>query len=46
VNWAEVFRVCDADPVTEWYIVEYESDAYPPLESVDRCLQALRAMGK
>ena len=46
VDWAEVFQVCEADSVTEWYIVEYESDAYPPLESVDRCLQALKAMGK
>ena len=46
VDWAAVFEVCEADGVTEWYIVEYESDAYPPLESVDRCLQALRAMGK
>lgn len=46
VDWNAVFEVCEADAVTEWYIVEYESDAYPPLESVDRCLQALRAMGK
>jgi sugar phosphate isomerase/epimerase len=46
VDWAEVFRVCEADPVTEWYIVEQESYPYSPLESVDRCLQALKAMGK
>ncbi|HOT90083.1 MAG TPA: sugar phosphate isomerase/epimerase [Anaerolineae bacterium] len=46
VNWAEVFHICEADPVTEWYIVEQESYAYSPLECVDRCLQALRAMGK
>lgn len=46
VDWAEVFRICEADPVTEWYIVEQESYPYSPLESVDRCLQALRAMGK
>jgi hypothetical protein len=31
---------------TQWYIVEQESYAYPPLECVDRCLQSLRAMGK
>ena len=30
----------------KWYIVEYESDAYPPLEAVERCLGALRGMGK
>ncbi len=46
VDWAEVFRVCEADGVTEWYIVEQESYAYLPLECVARCLQALRAMGK
>ena len=46
VDWAAVFRVCEADPVTEWYIVEQESYPYSPLESVERCLQALKAMGK
>jgi sugar phosphate isomerase/epimerase len=46
IPWAEVFAVCEAQGKTEWYIVEYESDAYPPLEAVDRCLQALKAMGK
>lgn len=46
VDWDAVFQICEADGVTEWYIVEYESDAYPPLESVNRCLQALKAMGK
>ena len=45
VPWEDIFRMCEADG-TKWYIVEYESDAYPPLESVDRCLKALRAMGK
>ncbi len=44
--WAEVFAACEGVGGTQWYIVEYESDAYPPLEAVDRCLQALRAMGK
>lgn len=44
--WDEVFRACETVGGTRWYIVEYESDAYPPLEAVDRCLQALRAMGK
>ena len=46
VPWADIFRICEATGGTEWYIVEYESDAYPPLEAVDRCLQALKAMGK
>ncbi len=46
VNWAEVFRLCETIGNTEWYIVEQESYAYPPLECVERCLQALKAMGK
>ena len=46
VPWPEVFRLCETVGGTEWYIVEQESYAYPPLECVDRCLQALRQMGK
>lgn len=46
IPWDDVFRVCERTGGTEWYIVEYESDAYPPLEAVERCLKALKAMGK
>jgi sugar phosphate isomerase/epimerase len=46
VRWAELFHACETIGGTTWYIVEQESYAYPPLECVDRCLQALRAMGK
>jgi sugar phosphate isomerase/epimerase len=46
VNWQETFELCEGVGGTEWYIVEQESYAYPPLECVDRCLQNLRAMGK
>jgi sugar phosphate isomerase/epimerase len=46
VPWPTIFQLCETIGATEWYIVEYESNAYPPLESVDRCLQALRKMGK
>jgi sugar phosphate isomerase/epimerase len=46
VDWQEVFRLCEEQGVTEWYIVEQENYALPPLECVDRCLQNLRAMGK
>jgi sugar phosphate isomerase/epimerase len=46
VNWSEVFQLCESVGGTEWYIVEQESYAYPPIECVDRCLQALKAMGK
>jgi sugar phosphate isomerase/epimerase len=46
VDWAEVFTLCESQGRTEWYIVEQESYAYSPLECVDRCLQALKRMGK
>lgn len=46
VGWDDVFRLCETIGSTKWYIVEQESYAYPPLECVDRCLKALRGMGK
>ena len=46
VPWQEVFQVCETTGNTEWYIVEQESYAFSPLECVDRCLKALKAMGK
>jgi len=46
VPWADVFRLCETTGNTEWYIVEYESDAYEPLVSVEKCLQKLKEMGK
>jgi sugar phosphate isomerase/epimerase len=46
VRWQDVFELCETTGKTQWYIVEQESYAYPPLECVDRCLQALRQMGK
>lgn len=45
-DWPRVFKACETVGGTEWYIVEQESYAYPPLECVERCLQALKAMGK
>lgn len=46
VPWSEIFHLCETQGNTEWYIVEYESDLYPPLEAVKVCLDRLRAMGK
>jgi len=46
VPWAAVFDLCERQGGTKWYIVEYESDAYAPLEAVKRCLGALKKMGK
>jgi sugar phosphate isomerase/epimerase len=44
--WKEIFKVCETTGGTEWYIVEYESSAYPPLVAVEKCLQNLKKMGK
>ena len=46
VDWPEIFRLCESTGGTQWYIVEQESYAYPPMECVDRCLQNLRRLGK
>lgn len=46
VDWDEIFELCETIGSTEWYIVEQESYAYPPLECVELCLENLRKMGK
>lgn len=46
VDWQRLFNLCETVGGTEWYIVEQESYAYPPIECVDKCLQNLRKMGK
>lgn len=46
VNWKEIFDLCETIGGTEWYIVEYETPGQPPLESVRRCIENLRKMGK
>lgn len=46
VKWPEIFELCETVGKTEWYIVEQESYAFPPLECVDRCLKNLKQMGK
>jgi len=44
--WKEIFNLCETIGGTRWYIVEYESDAYPPLVSIEKCLEAIRRWGK
>jgi sugar phosphate isomerase/epimerase len=46
IPWEQVFTTCETTGGTEWYIVEYESDAYPPLEAADQFLTRLRSMAK
>jgi sugar phosphate isomerase/epimerase len=46
VRWNEVFALCEGVGGTQWYIVEQESYAFPPMQCVDKCLQKLKAMLK
>jgi sugar phosphate isomerase/epimerase len=46
VDWKEIFRLCETTGKTEWYIVEQESYAGGPLDSVRACIKNLRKMGK
>jgi sugar phosphate isomerase/epimerase len=43
--WERILALCRTVAGTEWGIVEYESDGYPRMEAVRRCLEALREMG-
>lgn len=36
--WKEIFQICQEAGNTEWYIIEYESDVYEPLVSVEKCI--------
>lgn len=44
MKWKEFFSLCETVGGTEWYIVEQESYAFPPLECVTRCLENLKKM--
>jgi hypothetical protein len=39
-------HICETTAGVDWYIIEYESDAYPPLVSVEKTLQIMRRWGK
>ena len=44
--WADFFDACETVGGTEWYIVEQETYAHPPIKCVELCLKALKDMGK
>ncbi len=44
VNWEKVFRLCEEKGGTDWYIVEQESYARPPMECAWKCLENLNSM--
>jgi sugar phosphate isomerase/epimerase len=45
VKWKDLFALLEKSGGTQWYIVEYEVEGMPPLESVKHCLENLRNMG-
>jgi sugar phosphate isomerase/epimerase len=45
VNWPEVFKFCETQGKTEWYVLEHESSK-DPLTAVKRSFEALRQFGK
>ena len=46
IPWEDIFNACETVGGTEWYIVEQESYAFPPLECAEKCIENLRKMGK
>lgn len=46
VKWKEVFELCESTGNTRWYIVEQEAYAGAPLDSVKKCIENLKKMGK
>ncbi len=43
-NWKEIFRVAETVGGIEYYLVEQEGAAYPPMETVDRCLKVMKKL--
>ncbi|MCS7208788.1 MAG: sugar phosphate isomerase/epimerase [Fimbriimonadales bacterium] len=46
VRWADFFDACETVGGTQWYIVEQETYAHSPLETIRLCFEAMRRLGK
>ncbi|MCZ7644192.1 MAG: sugar phosphate isomerase/epimerase [Planctomycetota bacterium] len=44
VDWTSCFDLCESVGATEWYIIEQESYAFPPMECIDKCLQNVKKL--
>jgi sugar phosphate isomerase/epimerase len=44
IKWKELINLCESIGGTEWYIIEQETYAYPPLECAKRCIENLKAI--
>ena len=42
--WKKIFEAAEATGGIEYYLIEQEGSAYPPLETVERCLAAFRKL--
>ncbi len=42
VNWRDFIKLCSSIGDTEWYIIEQESYAFPPLKCIKKCYDNLR----
>ena len=38
-NWKEIFKAAESKGGVEYYLIEQEGSAYPPIETVKRCLE-------
>jgi len=45
LKWKKAFALLEKVGKTQWYVVEYEVEGMPPLESVRHCPENLRKMG-
>ncbi|MBA3441304.1 MAG: sugar phosphate isomerase/epimerase [Pyrinomonadaceae bacterium] len=46
LDWKQILRISESSGGIEWYIVEYEREAYPPLEALKANLAILRKLRK
>ncbi len=46
VHWDAFFHACETVGGTEWYIVEQETYAHSPMETIRLCFEAMKRMGK
>lgn len=42
--WKKIFEAAEKNGGIEFYLIEQEGSAYPPLETVERCLSAFKKM--
>jgi sugar phosphate isomerase/epimerase len=42
--WKEILKFCETKGGTEWYIIEEEKEAYPPLVAIEKCYNNFQAL--